>query len=358
MLSDRSGTECLRVLDAKGVLEPYREPRQSRGWLTLLLGMLVFAVFGVVVGYAYFKGMPGIIGGEPPLIRAETEPYRHAPSDRGGLEVANVSSSIVSVLRPDTPPPRVEQLLPQEPPVALDAAEPELEPSPPAAPPAAPPAEDTPAATPPAAPVAPAEPAVAAAPDAAAPAEPDGGADAVAAEDAPPVATGVPIPLPKPAPPQQLAAREPPAAVRSVPRPGAESAAPAAPAAPRRVNPPPTAEEPAPGNGPRRLARAEPTGQPAAASPLRSGGLGGTYRLQLTAVRSETGLTAAWADLRERYPRALAAVSPKVERTETGSGPLFRLQAGPFSSREAAANACGTIRSSGGQCFIVGPIGP
>jgi cell division septation protein DedD len=124
------------------------------------------------------------------------------------------------------------------------------------------------------------------------------------------------------------------------------------------VSPPTTAQEPAPGNGPQRLARAEPTGQPAAASPLRSGGLGGTYRLQLTAVRSETGLTAAWADLRQRYPRALAAVSPKVERTETGSGPLFRLQAGPFSSREAAANACGTIRSSGGQCFIVGPIGP
>jgi hypothetical protein len=347
MLSDRSGTECLRVLDAKGVLEPYREPRQSRGWLTLLLGMLVFAVFGVVVGYAYFKGMPGI-GGEPPLIRAETEPYRHAPSDRGGLEVANVSSSIVSVLRPDTPPPRVEQLLPQEPPVALDAVEPELEPSPAAAPPA----EDAPAATPPAAPAAPT---VAAALDAVVPADPDVGADAATAEEVPPAPTGVPIPLPKPAPPQQLAAREPPAAVRSVPR---QVAAPAAPAAPRRVNPPPTAQEPAPGNGPQRLARAEPTGQPAAASPLRSGGLGGTYRLQLTAVRSETGLTAAWADLRQRYPRALAAVSPKVERTETGSGPLFRLQAGPFSSREAAANACGTIRSSGGQCFIVGPIGP
>jgi hypothetical protein len=357
MLSDRSGTECLRVLDAKGVLEPYREPRQSRGWLTLLLGMLVFAVFGVVVGYAYFKGMPGI-GGEPPLIRAETEPYRRAPSDRGGLEVANVSSSIVSVLRPDTPPPRVEQLLPLEPPVALDATEPELEQQPPAAPSSA---EDPPAATPPAASVAPPEPPVAAVPDAAVREVPDGDADVAVTQDVPPRATGVPaatgapVPLPKPSPPQQLAAREPPAAVRSVPRPTAGAAAPAA---PRRVNPPPTGQEPAPGNGPQRLARAEPTGQPAAASPLRSGGLGGTYRLQLTAVRSENGLTAAWADLRQRYPRALAAVSPKVERTETGSGPLFRLQAGPFSSREAAANACGTIRSSGGQCFIVGPIGP
>ena len=34
------------------------------------------------------KGLPGI-GGEPPLIRAEAGPYRHAPDDRGGLDVAN-----------------------------------------------------------------------------------------------------------------------------------------------------------------------------------------------------------------------------------------------------------------------------
>ena len=50
----------------------------------LVLGIVVFAAFGGVVGYAYFKGLPGI-GGEPPLIRADAEPYRHAPDDRGGL---------------------------------------------------------------------------------------------------------------------------------------------------------------------------------------------------------------------------------------------------------------------------------
>ena len=74
------------------------------------------------------------------------------------------------------------------------------------------------------------------------------------------------------------------------------------------------------------------------------------------AVRSENGLTQAWADLRQRYPGPLATVNPQVERTDTSSGPLFRLQAGPFNNREAAANACGSIRASGGQCFIVGPI--
>ncbi|MFZ1427164.1 MAG: hypothetical protein WAS21_10385, partial [Geminicoccaceae bacterium] len=101
------------VLDAKGVMEPYREPRGTRSWFILILGVVVFAAFGGVVGYAYLHGLPGI-GGEPPLIRAEAEPYRHAPSDRGGLAVPNASSSIVSVLRPTNERPRVERLLPPE----------------------------------------------------------------------------------------------------------------------------------------------------------------------------------------------------------------------------------------------------
>ena len=72
------------MLDAKGVMEPWQEPRSGRGWFVLVLGIVVFAAFGGVVGYAYFKGLPGI-GGEPPLIRAEAGPYRVAPEDRGGL---------------------------------------------------------------------------------------------------------------------------------------------------------------------------------------------------------------------------------------------------------------------------------
>jgi hypothetical protein len=75
-------------------------------------------------------------------------------------------------------------------------------------------------------------------------------------------------------------------------------------------------------------------------------------------VRTDSGLTQAWAQLKQRYAGALAAVSPRIERVDTTSGPLFRLQAGPFASREDAADACSTIRAGGGQCFIVGPVQP
>ena len=112
----------------------------------------------------------------------------------------------------------------------------------------------------------------------------------------------------------------------------------------------------APAPGPQRLVRADPAAG-AAPAPQRPASGVGIYRLQLAAVRSEGGLTQAWADLRQRFPAALGGVNPQVERTDTTSGPLFRLQAGPFTSRESAANACGSIRGSGGQCFIVGPIG-
>ena len=107
-------------------MEPWQEPRHGRGWLILLLGIAVFAAFGAVVGYAYFKGLPGI-GGEPPLIKAEAGPYRSAPGDRGGLAVANTNSSIIELLRPQSEPPRVERILPQEETPALESAEPEVE---------------------------------------------------------------------------------------------------------------------------------------------------------------------------------------------------------------------------------------
>lgn len=322
------------VLEPKGVMEPYREPRGRGGWVTLLVGALVFAGFGAVVGYAYFNGLPSF-GGEPPVIRADTEPYRRAPDERGGLEVANASSSIVSVLRPESEPPRVERLLPPETPLAVEAPEPPPRPAPEAPRAAPPPAPPPPQAAAPAAP-----PAVTAA-------TPQPSAVPPAVEPPPAAATPPATRLPTAKPPQ-LAALAPPAAPSA------------------QVAPPRRAAEPAP--PPQRQARVEPTApippatqrrlpaeSPAAAGIGRAGEV---YRLQLAAVRTDGGLTQAWAQLKQRYPGPLGTVSPRIERTETTSGPLFRLQAGPFGSRETAADACGSIRAGGGQCFIVGPVTP
>lgn len=161
------------------------------------------------------------------------------------------------------------------------------------------------------------------------------------------------MPLPTAKPPQLAAVAPPTPPVQPPP--------PAQAAAPRRV------AEPAP-PPPQRQARVEPTAPAPPATPRRLpaeppaaagiGRAGEVYRLQLAAVRTDGGLTQAWAQLKQRYPGPLGTVGPRIERTETTSGPLFRLQAGPFGSRETAADACGSIRAGGGQCFIVGPVTP
>lgn len=339
------------MLDARGVMEPWQEPRSGRGWFVLLLGIVVFAAFGGVVGYAYFKGLPGI-GGEPPLIRAEPGPYRVAPQDRGGLAISNANSRIVAVLGDQPEETRVERVLPPEAAPALEASEP--------------------------------EPMVSAPQDGsgslgrlATPETSDAG-DATATD-----ALGLPYPRSKPLPlepaaeagpvepSRQLSAlpsAEPPATTADAPAAAESRPAASPPAAPPQAAPAPQAETATPRNAaaptpsaapaaPRQLVRVEPTASPATVATPRPALGAGIYRLQLAAVRSEGGLTQAWADLRQRYPAALGEVTPQVERTDTTSGPLFRLQAGPFSTRDAASSACSAIRASGGQCFIVGPIG-
>jgi hypothetical protein len=312
----------------------------------------VFAAFGGVVGYAYFKGLPGI-GGEPPLIRAEPGPYRVAPEDRGGLAISNATSRIVAVLGDKPDEARVERILPPESSPAFEASEPEPVVGMPER------ADEQPGRL------------AATEPSASPPATGDLG---TVAPDTMPAADALAMPYPrsKPTPGEpepeagpaeaEISALPPaPPVIEPPEAPAAETTSSSSPppAASTATTPaPPSVSPPSsePQSAPRQLVRVEPAAPPVAVATPRTSVGAGIFRLQLAAVRSEGGLTQAWADLRQRYPAALGAVTPQVERTDTTSGPLYRLQAGPFANREAAANACGSIRADGGQCFIVGPI--
>jgi cell division septation protein DedD len=79
-------------------------------------------------------------------------------------------------------------------------------------------------------------------------------------------------------------------------------------------------------------------------------------RLQLAAVTNEGDVDGEWARLRKRYGAAINNLELHVERADLGSkGIFYRLQAGPFADRSAAAATCGEIRAAGGDCLIVGP---
>lgn len=373
-------------------------PERGR-WLLWLAGLVVFGLFGAVVWYAYVEGLAGL-GGEPPLVRAEAGPYKRVPDDRGGLDVANQSASVIDVFRPPSEQPQAEALPPPPqptppldpteedrrlaaPPDAPDPATlppPRAEPAPAPEPPrelATPTPDPVPLPPPAAAEAAPGEPPAAPAP---APAAEEPPALAADTEEAPVVPRGGWIPAPRPTPPGQVAqaprvperrapppaleAREPPRVVvprpeppprqvAAVPPPRPERPPQAAPrrppereAQPRRSPPPP----PRPAAGvepPQPLVPPAPAAPPA---PARSS----AYRLQLLALRSEGAMGQAWSQLRQRYPTVLSDLSPSIERIATVSGTMYRLQAGPFASREAASDACAAIQSQGGQCFVVG----
>ena len=277
----------------------------GRGWLILLLGITVFAAFGAVVGYAYFKGLPGI-GGEPPLIKAQEGPYRHAPGDRGGLAVPNTNSSIVT-----RPAPAERAAAGRADPAGRDVAGARVRG-------AGRRHRADGRATRPAA---------------SRTQYPGGGCggdrwtpsrsccrdrlaiSALQTGAARAGGAGRPSETTISALPQssrrrlRWSPRRRPSPSRRRPPAPAPRTAQRRRAQPQRADrcaaPAPGAAAPAtPAAGPQRLVRADPAA-PAPPAPPRPASGAGIYRLQLAAVRSEGGLTQAWADLRQRYPAAL-----------------------------------------------------
>lgn len=88
------------------------------------------------------------------------------------------------------------------------------------------------------------------------------------------------------------------------------------------------------------------------AAPTQDGGI----RLQLASVQNEGDVDGEWKRLKKRIGAPLDNLDLHVERADLGTkGVFYRLQAGPFADRSAAASACENIRAAGGKCLIVGP---
>ena len=352
---------------------PSRSRGAGRGWFILLLGIVVFAAFGGVVGYAYLKGLPGI-GGEPPLIRADAEPYRRAPErprrPRASPTPTPASSTVLAPAKPTQP--RVERVLPPETAPPLEATEPE--------PTRCRQSPEQPSRLRDAAETASADDVAPMAPEATSPAA----SAALSALEAAAEPSSSPRPArrsrpdQRPATPSRRAPIEPaapPVADAAAPPPAARGA-PVAQRARTAVPQPRRRSRQSPPAQPRAAApppAPPPATEPAAAGPGRAGARrhqrqrrrrshpvgAGVYRLQLAAVRSEGGLTQAWADLRQRYPAALGVGQP-AGRADRHHLRAAVPPAGRAVHRAARRPPTPAARSgpSGGQCFIVGPIAP
>jgi hypothetical protein len=149
-----------------------------------------------------------------------------------------------------------------------------------------------------------------------------------------------------PAPTPQIVARAAPAAqVEPTPAPPVpKAAAPAAVSAPAPSAAAPVAKKPA--------VKETTTAAVAAPAPKATTG----YVAVLSSQRTRMDALKTFADLQQKYTSVLQNKIPDVQEADLsarGLGTMYRVVVGPPSSREAAANICGQLKSAGFQgCWI------
>jgi SPOR domain len=93
----------------------------------------------------------------------------------------------------------------------------------------------------------------------------------------------------------------------------------------------------------------------AATAPTGLAAAGGAV-LQIGSYESAALATAAWKNFQTRYSDISGGWSDDVQRADLGArGIWFRLRAGPFANKSAAAEACEKLKLQGGTCFVTSP---
>ena len=271
-------------------------------WVLALAMIAVIGGFGWVAWSAYKTGGTGI-DGIVPLIKADNEPTRVRPDDPGGMPVPNQDKAIYDKLDPKRAPPKgVERLLPPpEAPVGRPAAS------------VAPPSDATPSK----------------------PAIPTLGESVPAPERNVGTATVKAAPEPPPPTPQEQAAA-------SAPQPFSKVELPPAP--PKTAPGTTTAKAPA--------AQVATTTPPATAATKPAPAINGV-RVQLGAVGSEDAAQKEWDRIRKANSDILGSVGPAFVRADLGDkGVVYRIQAGPLATADAAADLCSKLKTRNVGCFV------
>jgi hypothetical protein len=79
----------------------------------------------------------------------------------------------------------------------------------------------------------------------------------------------------------------------------------------------------------------------------------GNYRVQLAALKTEADASSAWKRLAAKYPDVLGSLAPHFEKADLGAkGIYYRVQAGPFTDKNAARDVCAKLKGLGQQCLV------
>lgn len=98
--------------------------------------------------------------------------------------------------------------------------------------------------------------------------------------------------------------------------------------------------------------RAPAPAAPPAATQARAAP-GGGFVVQVTSQRSEADARTAYGSLQRKFPGVLGAYQPTIQSAEVaGRGTYYRARVGPFSSSADASTVCNNLRAAGGDCVV------
>ena len=265
------------------------------------LAFVIVVGFGVGIWYAYDQGVKKGVQLAPPIIKADSDPVKKDPEDRGGMEIAHQDKEVFDVLKADKGEEKVEKLMeaPEE-------------------------------ATPEAAPVDITE------------TVKEGtvndinkdGAETLMAKPAEDAAKMAPKAEDKMAKATEDAKEEAKKVVAEKVEKVIEPAA---------KMPEKPAVKPAP------VVAAKPPAAPKKAAEIASA----NYRVQLGAFRSVDAAEKAWTDLQKAHKSLLGTVPHRVQSVEIkGKGMFHRLQAGAFADKAEASSLCGDLKAEKQDCLV------
>ena len=313
--------------DVEEAAEITAPPR--RHWLRYVVALVVLVVFAAVGWWAYrhFVGRAG--NGPIPVVTADQTPEKVPPADQPANQTPTQQETVYNQIAPggSSTTQQPEVLLPQPetpaaPPVPSSSSQPSSATASNATASGAA-GSATSGATPPAAPAAPA-------------ADTNSSTGNTTLTEtllpsAPAASSTSPTPAAPAAGQTQTSTAQAPAS-----QPATTQTATAAPAAPAAA-------------GSTDVGQAAAPAAPANDAPTAVG----NYRVQLAALKTEADANSAWKRLAAKYPDVLGSLAPHLEKADLGSkGIYYRVQAGPFTDKNAARDVCAKLKTLGQPCLV------
>ena len=94
---------------------------------------------------------------------------------------------------------------------------------------------------------------------------------------------------------------------------------------------------------------------PAAAAPeAPAAQAAGRFAVQLVSLKDQGAAEAEWRRLQGSFPAVLGDASLLLQSADVaGVGKVYRLRAGPYGTRQAAAQVCSQLKARQQDCFVV-----